>query len=68
MASNDPAIPCGQIAKYIFNDGLDIQHDDGTSLNYNSDVDISWTFDEKKFKNQDDSDWKDKQWLDIESP
>lgn len=61
------AIPCGLIAKSVFNDTYELSNvqDFQSSLTID-DSDIAWKSDvDFKFKNQDREDWDTVQWHDI---
>ena len=76
MDDNWPAIPCGLIAKSVFNDDFELVNLDENKVQKIDSTDIAWDSDVKYlFHNIKDSeipsdlnvnDWKDIQWLDME--
>jgi len=68
LEPDDPAFPCGLVAKSFFNDTFKIS-EAGASNDIEIDFsDIAWASDvEYKFKNLPGAQ-KDKQWIDIEDP
>jgi len=77
MNDDWPAIPCGLIAKSVFNDRFELWNVDESKIQTIDDSDIAWDSDvEYQFKNVEDSEipsdldnaktWKDVQWLDME--
>lgn len=79
MNDDWPAIPCGLIAKSMFNDDFTLWNVDEAKEQQIDSTDIAWDSDVKYlFHNIKDSeipsdldnvnDWKDIQWLDMEDP
>ena len=70
LKGDDPAFPCGLVAKSYFNDTFELwtMVEDQPSENITiADNDIAWDSDVKyKFKNL-PGDWESKQWTDIEN-
>lgn len=61
------AIPCGLIARSVFNDSYtlwQINGTDRTNITFTSD-NIAWKTDREKFKNQPGT-WQNVQWIDME--
>ena len=64
LKDDDPAFPCGLVAKSFFTDKFRFYKEGNEEININSEG-IAWESDkEYKFKNLDD-DWENKQWLDV---
>lgn len=79
MPDDWPAIPCGLIAKSVFNDKFELFTVDGNKKVEIDSSKIAWESDQKNmFNNIKDSDipadlegvqsWKDIQWIDMEDP
>ena len=68
LEPDDPAFPCGLVAKSFFNDTFSLSRvGESTPITINDD-NIAWKSDvEYKFKNL-DGDWKKKQWHNVEDP
>lgn len=68
LVMDEPAFPCGLVAKSFFNDTFTLYKLGGQAINID-DTNIAWKSDvEYKFKNLDKPDWKDLQWQDVENP
>jgi len=70
LVADEPAYPCGLVAKSFFNDTFTLKNDAGVEIDINSD-NIAWKSDvEYKFKNLPlaEAEWKKKQWHDVEDP
>lgn len=69
LNGDDPAVPCGLVAKSFFNDTYTLIKPDGEPAKIVQ-TNIAWESDRQyKFKNTDlgnGTDWKDYQWLDME--
>lgn len=71
LGTNDPAIPCGLVAKSVFTDRYNLSLD-GNAVSIDE-KGIAWESDiEYKFANMKSGlpsgkDWKDVQWLDMEN-
>ena len=52
LPENGPAIPCGLIAKYKFNDIVVIRESGEDSFHIDSSNEIAWPTDNVRFKNQ----------------
>ena len=66
LVPDEPAFPCGLVAKSYFNDTFEIwtTGDDPTNITI-ADNDIAWESDVKyKFNNLGDG-WESKQWTDV---
>lgn len=69
LKPDDPAIPCGLVAKSVFNDTYVLKDQDGKVVNI-VETGIAWSSDiQYKFKNienaPDGQTWEDVQWLDM---
>ena len=68
LVMDDPAFPCGLVAKSFFNDTFTLYKLGGQEITID-DSNIAWKSDvEYKFKNLKKPDWKDLQWQDVENP
>lgn len=69
LPDRDPAIPCGLVAKSMFNDSYVLQDEQGKQIPI-TETGIAWSSDiQYKFKNienaPDGKTWEDVQWQDM---
>ncbi len=72
MGPDDPAIPCGLVAKSFFNDRFGpLKKEGGTDITALDDKNIAWESEKARYKNiktknTTEVDWKTIQWQDME--